>query len=34
MDLTPLVTDRSCSVPEFVAEKIARFRDEVLGNLR
>jgi len=34
MDLTPLVTDPSCSVPEFVAEKIARFRDEVLGSLK
>jgi LmbE family N-acetylglucosaminyl deacetylase len=34
MDLTSLVTDPSCSVPEFVAEKIARFRDEVLGSLK
>jgi LmbE family N-acetylglucosaminyl deacetylase len=34
MDLTPLVTDPSRSVSEFVLEKIASFRDEVLGNLR
>ena len=33
MDLTPLVTDPSLSVAEFVSEKIARFRDEVMAGL-
>lgn len=33
MDLTPLITDPSLSVAEFVSEKIARFRDEVMAGL-